>query len=204
MIEASYFQKPKLPAPRTPTRLTAVEKGYGQDLNWSPWLAAQVYGIELCWTLAYTAVVTNNGGVAEVSFDAGLPEDQRPGFTSNGGFYSIGIEHRLRLPSGFQGLVLSHPRFYDVMPEGAYNDVPEIIPSLFELDKQPTLLLLVSKLPAPGAEHIYHAGEPFCQIVPVPRGDVVFRPMNEDEQAKYAKVPGGSAPEVPESQPPAP
>lgn len=190
MIRAAYRITAKLPAPRAPVVVTSAEKGYGVDLKWKPWLDAQVFGVELCWTTKYNLTIRNIDGEADATYEFGFgkqpPEADRPEITSKDGFYSIAIEHELLFPSGIIGMVLPHPRFHDVIPEGAYNDVPAVIPSLLHLDRDPKLSVILARLPQPSTEHIFYAGEPFCQIIPVPRGDLVFRPMDEAEQARHA------------------
>ncbi len=190
MLEAAYRTlNAQVPAPRTPSIPTPTEKGFDKAQPWQckPWRDAQVIGLEIRWTEAYTMTVRNENGraVAETDFGSKKKYDCPSIQQFSEGHYGVSTQCQIQLPRGFNLLVLPHMRFFDSIPAGAFNDLPSVIPGVLEADWWPSLFFVVSKLPNPGEDHVYYAGEPFCQVVPVPRSEIAVRPMTGDERSKW-------------------
>lgn len=191
MIEVAFRTvDSSIPRPRSPVLLSAEEKGYTTAQPWQckPWRDAQTLGLELLWTEDFTLTVTNVEGKAYPQIDksAGVTR-KAPDFIQNfaEGYYGVSTGCQLLLPVGFAGLILPHARSFDLVPDGCFNDLPAVIPGLLEMDWWPAIFFIVCAIPRPGEQHVFYAGEPFCQVVPVPRGDVSVRPMNEEETVEW-------------------
>lgn len=181
---------PKNVLPPRPTRLvTPAEKGYTHETpQCKVWTDAQRLGIELIWTSEYTLTVRNEGGL-KFEFDP-MPPKMSPIEPLGEHCYGVHTYQHVRFPLGLGGLILPHPRFYDPLPDGCYNDAPAVIPGFLEMDWWPRGLYLVCSLPKAGTEHVFHAGEPFCQLVPVPLGEMTTRPMDDEEVADWEACEG--------------
>lgn len=185
MIEAAFrITDPKIPYPRPTRYIPPEEKGYQPvPQECKAWVDAQSLGIELLWSTAFTLTVRNEDGKAVVETE---PHQKAPPIQNFAdGYYSVATGCQILLPSGFSGLIGPHPRFYDPVPEGCYSDVPAIVPGLLELDWWPCMLFVVCSVPRAGTEHIFYAGEPFCQVIPVVRGDMAVRPMDANETDRW-------------------
>lgn len=171
MIEAAHRNTDDIRPPRTPRLPLAICK---------PIADAQTLGMELYWTKHYTMVVTNNAGTPQFEFVG--EKHQRPlaAHLEAPGYYRVYTGCQIALPRDFNGLILPHPRFFD-----HDNDMPAVIPSVLEMDWWPSKFSIVCSLPKPGAEHIFHADEPFCQVVPVLRTEIAIRPMDDAEEARW-------------------
>lgn len=185
MIESAFRIPKNVPRPRPTQLVTPAEKGYSHETPpCKVWSDAQTLGIELSWTTEYTLTVVNEGG--KVAFDCDkLPSDPVPLEPLGEHYYAIHTGQHILLARGLGGLVLPHPRFFDPVPDGCYNDAPAVVPGLLQMDWWPRGLYIVCSMPKPGAEQVFHAGEPFCQIVPVPISDITIRPMDAEETAVW-------------------
>jgi hypothetical protein len=186
VLEAAYRKdNDRIPTPRASVALTLAEKGFVDDqIICSMIEAANTTGIELQWTDEYSLVVKNVEGKIEFEFDFGNgPKRDHPAAVEQIGssHYRVSTGCHILFPPGFNGLVLSHPRAFDYIPQGTYSDLPTIVPSLWEMDWWPSNLSVLCHIPYPGQEHIFYAGEPCCQIVPVPRGDIPVLRLTDDE-----------------------
>lgn len=176
MIEAQYRIPPHAPHPRTPRIVSSSDKGscINQPAE-KPDLDAQAAGIELSWTNDHTMIVHDDLTV----------EVEQPGRKQNdtlvlpfeSDYYIVLTGQQILLPPGFNGLILPHPRFYDPLPAGAFSDIPHVVPRAFALDQWPRPISLLCVRPRPGTEHIFYAGEPYCQVIPIPRGDVAIKQL---------------------------
>jgi hypothetical protein len=177
MIEVQYRTPSRVPPPRTPRPVSDVEKGSLITLPAEkPDLDAQSAGIELCWTTDYTLTVHTDGGRSLLGY-ATKQSPSDPVTLEGSDFYVVDTGQHILLPFGFNGLVLPHPRFFDAIPAGAFSDMPAVVPRSIAYDNWPQPVELLCVRPKPGTEHNFYAGEPFCQIIPIPRGDVALRQM---------------------------
>lgn len=182
MIESAYRIPKNVPRPRSSVLVTQEDKGafYNDTPKCKVWADAQTLGMELRWTTEYTLTVTNDNGKPAFNFLA-KSEDLVSLEPIGQHYYGLRTGQHISFPRGLGGLVLPHPRFFDPVPDGCYNDTPAIVPGFVQLDWWPRGLFVVASIPKPGTEHIFHAGEPFCQIIPVPIGEMVIRPLTDDE-----------------------
>ncbi len=189
MIETMYRGAANTPAPRTPELITPEERG-DEPCDWidDSWRAAQTLGLEILWSSDYTLSVRRDGASLAGEIDMADRKLQAvPPLVSNivtkldDKHYRVRLDQQIVIPRGFVGLILPHPRFFDAIPHFVYNDTPSVIPRVHELDKSPDMLELICRLPSPGAEHVFYAGKPICQLVIVPRGFINVRNMTEEE-----------------------
>lgn len=195
MIETMYRSAADVPAPRTPQLLLPEERG-ADPCPWidDTWRAAQTLGLELLWSRAHTLSVRYDG--AEIIGEIDMADrhlQMAPPLVSNivskldNAHYRVRLSQQIVVPRGFVSLILPHPRFYDATPHYCYDDTPAVVPRVFESDKSPEMLDLVCRLPAPGAEHVFYANMPICQLIVVPRGFVNTREMTDEETATWVK-----------------
>jgi hypothetical protein len=173
MIEATYrIPKNTLP-PRTPAVVTPEQKGsiVLPPLE-KPDLDFQTAGLELRWRSDCTVTIC-----ADASFSVEAPNVKDVGVVIRlyaDPYYVIETGQHIALPAGFQGLILPHPRFYDPVPVGAFSDFPNVVPRMVALDQWPKPLSILCRRPRWDTEHILYPDEPFCQIIPVPRGEIAI------------------------------
>lgn len=180
MIEAHYRIPSHVPHPRTPRPVSSDDKGacIAQPVE-KPDLDAQAAGIELRWTTDHTLTV-NPDMTVEVE-QRGKRQTDTLVVPHESDYYVVLTGQQILLPQGFNGLILPHPRFFDPVPAGAFSDIPHVVPRAFALDQWPRPISLLCVRPRPGTQHIFYAGEPYCQVIPIPRGDVAFQQINGSE-----------------------
>lgn len=193
MIHAIYRSAENTPAPHTPALPMPEDRGDTVH-PWidDAWRGAQTVGLELYWFNDHTMIVTSDGAKITTEFE--LPRNTLSAMPTpptnlikqlDADHYQVTLNQQIVVPRGFDGLILPHPRFFDAKPAGCYDDTPSVIPRLLNLDVSPEVISLVCRMPTPGAEHIFYAGFPVCQLVVVPRGIVDVMPMAEDEKAAW-------------------
>jgi hypothetical protein len=101
-------------------------------------------------------------------------------------YYRVRLDQQIITPRGFCGYLLPHPRFYDSVPRGCYNDTPAVIPRLLNLDVSPEPIDLICRLPWPGDEQIFYSGMPIAQLMIVPRGHINACRMSGDDENVWA------------------
>jgi len=195
MIETIYRSAANIPAPRTPQLLLPEDRG-AKSCEWidETWCNAQILGLELLWTRDHTLTVTNNNGEPGVVIDqwskVGGQLPMPPGnivSKLDNAHYRVRLSQQIVIPRGFVSLILPHPRFFDATPPYTYNDTPAVVPRVLNSDKSPEMIDLICRLPAPGAEHIFYAGLPICQLIVVPRGFINVRAMTAEETVTWVE-----------------
>lgn len=181
MIEALYRTALGAIAPRSPRPLTATEKGcFVQPVVEKPDQDFQNAGIELVWPADYTVGVNSDLSL-DLQVHRKCVEPPKVIQTHGDEYYTVETGQHVVLPPGFQGLVLPYHRFFDPVPPGAFTDIPAIIPRIVALDYWPLPITLLCRRPQPGTQHYFYAGEPFCQIIPIPRSEIAIQPMDDAE-----------------------
>jgi hypothetical protein len=176
MIEAQYRLPKQITPPRTPRALTPAQKGsIVLPPVEKPDLDFQTAGIELVWRNDCTVTVC-----ADASSSIEAHRGAKVGTVIRlyaDPYYVIETGQHIVLPPGFQGLILPHPRFYDPVPPGGFSDFPNVVPRVVALDQWPKPLSILCRRPRWDTEHILYAGESFCQIIPIPRGEIAIRQL---------------------------
>ena len=99
--------------------------------------------------------------------------------------YLFGTSLDIQAPPGYALRTEPHPRLF--------RDETQTVPAAFyghvSSEWWPKKLFVVFKLPAPGQRHIFRKGEPYAQILFIPRNDeYVLSPMTPEEQAGRRKL----------------
>lgn len=183
----------RLLGPALPPRFIRVEKpGWGgqtteprdgarpQPWHCLPFVEGSTYGLELLYGLdSECRVLWQNGTLAfDGAFETGrVPKTVWPPFLStNPGHYSLGTLIDIKVPEGWVLRVEPHPRFF-TDETGA---VPAAVIGNLETSWWPMFFFVTFKSPAPGQVHTFKKGEPYAQVIPVPRRPAyTLAPMTE-------------------------
>lgn len=195
MIETMYRSSADTRAPQTPVLVLPEERG-AAPCTWidDSWRGAQTLGLELFWSKDHTLSVRY--GSAELIGEIDMADRRLrtvPPLASNivtkldESHYRVRLTQQIVFPRGFVGLILPHPRFYDAIPHYVYNDTPAVVPRVLDLDKSPDMIDLICRMPAPGAEHVFYADMPVCQLIALPRGFINVRNMTDEETSHWVE-----------------
>ena len=90
----------------------------------------------------------------------------------------------IQVPPGYVLRVEPHPRFF--------RDTTQTAPAAFYghvlSEWWPKKIFAVFKLPPPGQRHIFRKGEPYVQVIIIPRDQYVISPMTPEEHARRRKL----------------
>ncbi len=90
----------------------------------------------------------------------------------------------IQVPPGYVLRVEPHPRFYrDLTHTAPATHCGHILSEWW-----PKRIFCVFKVPPPGQKHIFRKGEPYAQVLIIPRDQYVMTPMTPDEQARRRKL----------------
>lgn len=149
------------------------------------------HGVELLYQYETECHIVNEGGRVRIEWDR---EKEPGGGTSPSDFtlsvpqpstdYLFATSMDLQAPAGYVLRTETHPRFF--------RDHTGTVPAAFHGHVQsewwPKRLFIVFKIPEPGQRHIFRKGEPYAQVLFIPRDEYVLRPMNEEELAGRRKL----------------
>jgi len=90
----------------------------------------------------------------------------------------------IQVPPGYVLRVEPHPRFY----RDESGTAPAAVCGHVQTEWWPKKLFLVFKIPQPGQTHIFRKGEPYAQVLCIPRDDFVMTEMTPDERARRRKL----------------
>jgi Tfp pilus assembly protein PilF len=163
-----------------------------QPWHCRPFVDAATYGLELVYHYEKECHVINENGKVRFEWDYAnepgvkLSGDEFGLFdTKPARFYSFQASVDVQAPAGYVVQTQPHPRFFT-------DDSGTVAPALIghvQTEWFPKPLFLVFKIPAPGQGHIFRKGEPYAQIIFVPR-QMTCRatPMTPDEQQHRRKL----------------
>lgn len=168
--------------------------GYSDGCEPQPWhckpfVDASTYGFELVYPFANPAAVAAaaDGGL---SFDGDFTEEERRCGVGMPPFMSFAPHHYgftssldLKTPPDTVTRIEPHPRFYT----DHTGTAPVPVPGHIESEWWSRIFFVVFKAPAPGTSHVFRPGEPYAQLVFLPKSpEYTIAPMTPEESARRA------------------
>lgn len=161
-----------------------------------PWhcplfMEACTYGVELVYQYETECHVVNNNGKIAIHWD----RSKEPGGMTGPSDFTLSLPHPpknvlfgtsidIQPPPGYILRVGPHPRSFDdatgTVPVALYGHVPG--------EWWPKKLFMVFKVPAPGQRIIFRKGEPYVQIVFIPKDDYELQSMTPEEVSVRRKL----------------
>jgi len=148
------------------------------------------HGFELLYQYETECHIVNDGGVVRIEWE----REREPGIGATSDFtlstpappteYLFGTSLDIQSPPGYVLRVETHPRFF----RDQTNTVPAAFTGHVQSEWWPKKLFMVFKIPSPGQRHIFRKGEPYAQILFIPRDDYEIAPMTEEEQANRRRL----------------
>ena len=154
-------------------------------------IEASIHGFELLYQYETECHVVNVNG--RVEFQWSLDKEPGDGADPRQDFrfshppvtdYLFGTSLDIQVPPGYVLRTEPHPRFY----RDETQTVPAAVCGHVHSEWWPKKLFVVFKVPEPGQRHILRKGEPYAQVLCIPRDDYELTPMNPDEQAGRRKL----------------
>lgn len=152
---------------------------------------ACIHGFELLYQYETELHVVNVNG--KVDFQWNLEKEPGDGGDPRNDFnfshppvtdYLFHTSIDIRVPPGYVLRVEPHPRFY----RDETTTVAAAVCGHVQTDWWPKKLFLVFKVPAPGQRHIFRKGEPYAQVLCIPRDDFVMTEMPPEERESRRKL----------------
>jgi tetratricopeptide (TPR) repeat protein len=160
-----------------------------QPAHCLPFVEGSTYGLELLYPYETECQVVNDAGIPR--FERELNEELTGGEflffspTDHAKYYMLNTKLDLVPPPGHVVRTEPHPRYF-TDEEGT---VP--LPMIGHLQSEwyPRSLFVVFRVPRPGQRHIFRKGEPFAQLLFLPK-EVKYEitRMNPDEESARAKM----------------
>lgn len=162
-----------------------------QPWHCPPFVEGSTYGLELVYPFdAECRVSIADGGLhIERDFTAEMhPSMQGPPFQQFApDHYGFTSSLDLSVPDDMVVRVEPHPRFFT----DATGTCPCAVPGHIHTAFWPLIFFVVFKAPWPGQTHRFRKGEPFAQILVLPRKlEYDIRPMTEEEAAARERTSG--------------
>ncbi|HEV8607374.1 MAG TPA: hypothetical protein VGQ99_18700, partial [Tepidisphaeraceae bacterium] len=165
----------------------------GQPWHCLPFVEASTYGLELVYQFETECQVVNDNGLIRFDWDFA----KEPGGEVTGGefaaffpkeaskYYLFTTRIDVQAPHGHVIRTEPHPRFFT----DDTGTVPLAIIGHLQTEWWARKLFVVFKAPPPGRRHIFRKGEPFAQIIFVPkRVSYEMVKMNPQEEAHRRKL----------------
>jgi len=152
---------------------------------------ACIHGFELLYQYETELRVVNVDGKVEFQWD----RDEEPGGDDPRKAFQLShppatdylflTSLDIQAPPGYVLRVEPHPRFYR-------DETKTVAPAVcghVESEWFPKKLFMVFQIPPPGQEHVFRKGEPYAQVLCIPRDDdVVLMEMDPDERESRRKL----------------
>jgi len=163
-----------------------------QPWHCRPWVDAANYGLELLYPYETECHVLNVDGVIKVEWNW----QQEPGGGLTGAEFGIfdTVPHQyylfesgvdLQAPAGFVLQTQPHPRFFTDQT----GTVPPALIGHVQSEWWPRQQFVVFKMPPRGQRHIFRKGDPYVQILFVPKGqEYTASPMDEALAARRREL----------------
>jgi tetratricopeptide (TPR) repeat protein len=165
----------------------------GQPWHCLPFVEASTYGLELIYPFDTECQVINDNGMVRIEWDFA----KEPGGDLTGAEFSTfypkeASKHYLfttkidvQAPSGHVIRTEPHPRFFT----DDTGTCPLAVIGHLQTEWWPRKLFVVFKVPPPGQRHIFRKGEPYAQILFVPkRTSVELAKLTPEEEAHRRKL----------------
>jgi hypothetical protein len=141
-----------------------------QPWHCPPFVDGATYGLELCYPFESECRVSMVDG--KIVFDGDFSEEQKECPVSLPPFLSFAPSHfgmtsslDIKVPSGYILRTECHPRYYT---DDAYT-VPCCLPGHIQTEWWPKIFFVVFKNPMPGQTIIFKKGEPYAQVLIIPK-----------------------------------
>jgi len=150
-----------------------VDGSNPQPWHCLPYIEGNTCGLELLYQFETPCDVVNDNGVVRFEWDfAKEPERVLTGFefllfspTRAAKYYLFNSRIDLQPPPGYALRIEPHPRFFtaetDTFPLAMYAHL--------QSEWYPRLLSMAFRAPRPGQRHLFRKGEPYAQVLCVPR-----------------------------------
>lgn len=143
-----------------------------QPWHCTPFVEASTYGLEISYAFdTECSVVLGAGGRAEFIGDfsseqATVPGTRLPPFSSFApGHFGTTSCLDIKVPDGYVLRIEPHPRFFT----DETNSCPCAVPGHLATSWWPKMFFVVFRNPAPGQTIVFRKGEPYAQLLVVPR-----------------------------------
>ncbi len=169
------------------------EGAKGQPWHCLPFSEGVTYGLELVYPYETECQVVNDDGAVRIEFDF----QKEPGGILTGGeftffspkhtpkFYGFAPKIDLQTPPGYALRTEPHPRFFT----DDTGTVPLAMIAHLQSEWYPRLLFVVFRVPSPGQRHVFRQGEPYVQLLLVPRNlGYVITPMSPAEETQRREL----------------
>jgi hypothetical protein len=162
-----------------------------QPWHCNPFVEGSTYGLELLYPMDQDCqVITDDSGTTHIEWDFaregnGVTGGELVVFAP--GFYLLNTMLDLRAPAQHVLRTEPHPRFFT----DTTGTVPVALIGHLQTEWWPKLFFVAFKSPPPGQRHIFRKGEPYAQLIVVPRRvGYDIQPMTgaEAEQRRQAEA----------------
>ena len=161
-----------------------------------PWhcplfMEACTYGVELVYQYETECHIANNHGKVEILWD----RHKAPGELGGLGDFSLSLPSPpqnflfatsidIQPPPGYILRIETHPRFFG----DTTGSVPVALSGHVPGEWWPKKLFVVFKVPEPGQRIIFRKGEPYVQILFIPRDEIELHAMTPEEAASRRRL----------------
>jgi tetratricopeptide (TPR) repeat protein len=162
---------------------------FPQPWHCNPFVEGSTYGLELIYPYESECHIVNEDGEVRIEWDY---VRDRAGGASGGEFVRFAPKHYLfnthldlQAPVDYVLRFEPHPRYFT----DESGTVPCPIIGNLQTEWWPKLFFVAFKAPLPGQRHIFRKGEPYAQIIVVPRRvSYVIEPMTAEEARKRSNL----------------
>lgn len=149
------------------------------------------HGVELLYQYETECHIVNDNGQVRIEWD----RMREPGGGTSASDFTLSVpapstdylfatSMDIQVPPGYVLRTETHPRFFrdhtGTVPAAFCGHVPSYW--------WPKKLFIVFKVPEPGQRHIFRKGEPYAQILFIPKDEYVVTAMTEEEQASRRQL----------------
>jgi tetratricopeptide (TPR) repeat protein len=158
-----------------------------------PFTEGSTYGLELVYEFDNECHVVNDGGLVRFDWDyAGEPDCKLQGSEfitffpkAASKYYALNTSLDLQAPEGYVIRTEPHPRFFT----DDSGTVPLALIGHVQYEWWPKKFFVVFRAPPPGGRHVFRKGEPYVQLLIVPRrADCATVPMSDEEAARRREL----------------
>lgn len=166
-----------------------------QPWHCKPFIDASTYGFELIYPFKTEVEVTSKNGECFFNGDFEANEEHHDFYSntpSKKPFANFAKNHfgftsslDIQTDEGFGTMILPHPRFYT----DRTGTVPCPVSGFLETDFWPRIFFVVFKAPLEGEKYVFRYGEPYAQILILPKSvDYNYREMTNKEESYRNKI----------------
>lgn len=141
-----------------------------------PFVEANTYGLELLWQFDFEARLSRRNGETVIEGPEGIFKQFAPAHVG----FQGGLD--ILVPDGHVLRLEPHPRYFT----DETGTVPLMVPGHLQTQWWARYFFIVFKVPPEGQTHIFRPGEPYGQILVVPK-KVIYKVREMDEQEKIRR-----------------